>query len=141
MKNIGPTFGAELIAAGCNDGVSFTVGGTDAQVQISGIAPGDLPAYTVRVQAVIDAHDPTKQIIVIDVNGFTQACKTAAGGIVAANTLAKAYPLFFAAIEQQQWADVQTLIIDAHGDATLNDVDYAAFKAAAVTYNIPITLP
>ena len=64
MKNIGETFGDELRAAGCNDGVSFTIGGTDADIQVNSgpYSVGLLPA----LDAVIAAHDPTKQESVVD---------------------------------------------------------------------------
>jgi hypothetical protein len=75
-----------------------------------------------------------------DANGFIQAIKTALGGIMASNTLAIAYPLFFSAVQSGAWLDVQALIIDAHTKTLLTDTQYSAFKAAAVTYNVPVTL-
>ncbi|MFA6076365.1 MAG: hypothetical protein WC778_11110, partial [Negativicutes bacterium] len=42
-------------------------------------------------------------------SGFIQAIKNGLGGIVAANSVAVAYPLFFAAVQEQHWPDVQAL--------------------------------
>jgi hypothetical protein len=71
---------------------------------------------------------------------FIQSVKTAVGGILAANALMTVYPAFFPAIQQQQWQDVQALIIDAHSKNVINDGQYAAIKAQAATNNIPVTL-
>jgi len=72
--------------------------------------------------------------------GFTQAIKSELGGIVAVNTLVVAYPLFFDAVATQQWADVKALIIDAKAKNVVSTIQYAAIKAAATAFNIPITL-
>ena len=72
--------------------------------------------------------------------GFIAAIKTALGGIVGANTLAVPYPLFFPAVTARDWPDVQSLVIDAQTKAVINATQYAAIKAAAALYNIPITL-
>lgn len=77
----------------------------------------------------------------INVQGFQDAIKLAAGGIVGANTLATAYPLLAPAIQQQVWSDVQALIMDAHTNAVLNAAQYTAIQAAATANNIPVTLP
>lgn len=76
-----------------------------------------------------------------DVPGFLDALKSAMGGIVASNTLAKAYPLFHAALDKAVWVDVQALIIDAHTTRVLSDVQYAAFKQLAAAHHLPIVLP
>ena len=73
--------------------------------------------------------------------GFEQAIKTGVGGIVAANALARAYPLFFAAVQSGQWADVQALILDAQTTGAITPTQYAEFQAAATSFNIPVTLP
>ena len=73
--------------------------------------------------------------------GFAQAIKTALGGIVGANALAVPYPLFFAAVQLSDWEGVQALIEDAQAEAVVNAAQYAAIKAAALTNNIPVTLP
>lgn len=72
--------------------------------------------------------------------GFIQTVKTALGGIVAANALAVAYPLFYQTVQDQHWADVQTLIIDAKATGKITAAQYTAFKAAASSHNIPVTL-
>jgi hypothetical protein len=95
-------------------------------------------------QQIMDRELPTlnpKSAPPLDAFGFAQACKAAAGGIVQANALAVAYPLFFDAVAQQQWSDVQALILDAQAKSVINAQQYAAFKAAAAAHNIPINLP
>ena len=72
---------------------------------------------------------------------FISAAKAAMGGIVAANTLLRQYPAFIDAVNQQDWADVATLIQDAKTTGVLTATQYAAFQAAATANNIPITLP
>jgi hypothetical protein len=76
-----------------------------------------------------------------DVRGFINALKAGQGGIVNANKLARAYPLFYSALENGAFDDVQALIIDAHTTAVLTDAQYASFKQAAAANYIPITLP
>lgn len=76
-----------------------------------------------------------------DVPGFITDLKAAMGGIVASNGLAKAYPLFYPALQQGVFADAQALIIDAHATLVLNDTQYAAFKALAAKHGLPVTLP
>lgn len=54
MMKYGPTFGTELIAAGCNNGLSWS------QDELYGYDA--LPdEQKLLVDAVIAAHDPTKQ--------------------------------------------------------------------------------
>jgi hypothetical protein len=72
---------------------------------------------------------------------FAQDVKTAMGGIVAGNALMKLYPAFFPAISTEEYPDVQALIIDAQTTGALTTAQYAAIKNAAITDNIPITLP
>lgn len=75
-----------------------------------------------------------------DPNGFAQAVKTGLGCVVAANALAVAYPLFFAAVQDGMWADLQALVIDAKTKAVVTTAQYNAIKAATATFNIPVTL-
>jgi hypothetical protein len=75
-----------------------------------------------------------------DVQGFTQALKTALGGIIGANAIAVAYPLFFTALQTSEWDDVQALLIDAKTKTLLTTDQYAEIKTLAETYNIPINL-
>ena len=138
-KQIGPTFGRELAAAGCGNGVSFTVNGTDADIQISGVPIADAPALLTAVQAVVAAHDSTKQLP--DAAGFQTALKEALGGIVAANELATKYPLFQAALDTENFGDVQALIVDAHATGAIDTQQYAAIKQLAAQHSVPVTLP
>jgi hypothetical protein len=73
-------------------------------------------------------------------SGFIQAIKNGLGGIVAANSVAVAYPLFFAAVQEQHWPDVQALLVDAKTKNLLTTQQYADIKTAAATFNIPVTL-
>ncbi len=73
--------------------------------------------------------------------GFEQAVKTALGGALAANSLAMSYPLFFPAVANGVWSDVQAFIIDANTKILITSTQYTAIKAAAAANYIPITLP
>lgn len=75
--------------------------------------------------------------IIPDANSFVQSVKSAVGGIVSANSLAVAYPLFFTAVQSQQWADVQALVVDAKAKSVITTTQYDVIKSAAVTANIP----
>jgi len=92
------------------------------------------------IQAAQAAAQAAAQTALPNPTGFAQAVKTGLGGIVAANSIAVAYPLFFAAISSGEWADVQALILDAQSKAVINSTQYANIKAAATANNIPITL-
>jgi len=72
--------------------------------------------------------------------GFAQSVKTGMGGILAANALMEIYPAFFPAIQTGQWADVQTLILDAQTKGVLNSTQYAEIKQAASDNHIPVAL-
>jgi hypothetical protein len=96
-----------------------------------------------------DEHDGTVFILPViipsistlpDPSGFIQAIKNGLGGIVAANSVAVAYPLFFAAVQEQHWPDTQALLIDAKTKNLLTDQQYLDIKTAAATFNIPVTL-
>lgn len=99
---------------------------TDAEVQA---------IYTAQAaaQAAVTALLPNP-------SGFTQAIKTAMGGIIGTNALMVAYPAFFPAVQQQDWVDVQALVIDANTTAKITPTQYLDIKAAATQFNIPITL-
>lgn len=61
-KQIGPTFGDELRAAGLQNKVaSFVIGGTDADIVY---APGISAQDRSAVDAVIAAHDPVKPALI-----------------------------------------------------------------------------
>lgn len=61
-KKIAESFGSELVAANCNNGVSFTVGGTEDDIQVDGVVLADATGELAdAVRGVVDAHDATKQ--------------------------------------------------------------------------------
>lgn len=74
-----------------------------------------------------------------DANGFIQAVKSELGGILAISAIPSA-SLVFAAIQSQQWADAQVLVIDAKDKAIITLAQYDAIKSAAELFNIPIVL-
>lgn len=61
----GPTFGSELVAAGCSSAVATW--GTDGSLVY---VPGATPDQMTTVQRVIAAHDPTKQIVPSTVTNY-----------------------------------------------------------------------
>lgn len=86
--------------------------------------------------------EPIKPIIIVEPDGagFLQAVKTGIGGIIAANRLAVAYPLYFATIMTAEWADLEALTIDAKARVILTAEQYEEIKVLAAHYNIPINL-
>lgn len=76
-----------------------------------------------------------------DVPGFVDGIKEALGGIVAANVIARMYPLFYSSLQAGNFADVEALILDADSTGVLSKPQYAAFKELAITHRIPVTLP
>ena len=72
---------------------------------------------------------------------FITAMTTALGGILAANNYAKAYPLFMPAFDAADWVNASAIIQNALATLVVTPTQYAAIKAAAVTYSIPLTLP
>ena len=71
---------------------------------------------------------------------FIQAVKAVFGGIAAIIAAANIpYSAFVFAVQDGDWADVQTLIVNAY-PAFITSTQYASIKAAAITNNIPITL-
>ena len=116
-----------------------------SETKIIGIfgAPQD-PSHWPNMGTVLDT-DPRyiafmTPPVMPDIAGFIDAIATTLGGIVPANTLAKAYPLLDGAIRNAQWSFVQALIIDAQTTSVITSTEYAAIKAAAAANNIPITL-
>lgn len=71
---------------------------------------------------------------------FIQDIKFNIGGIVEANNLARSYPLYFSAIQTEQWGDVEELTLDAKITKIINPVQYDGIKNAAIANNIPINL-
>lgn len=72
-----------------------------------------------------------------DINGFIQTIKIGLGGIMAVNSLAIVYPLFFAAVQSGEWDDVRDLVIDAKTKSVITTAQYNAIKSAAEAANIP----
>lgn len=87
-----------------------------------------------EVDRIVNAKTP-------DVAGFINELKASMGGIIASNALAKAYPLFYPALQTGVWVDGQALIIDAKATAVLTAQQYAAFQALAAKYSLPLQLP
>ena len=71
---------------------------------------------------------------------FIADVKSALGGILGANKIAVAYPLFFAAVQALDWSDVQAIILDAKATSTITSDEYTAIKESTATNNIPIIL-
>jgi hypothetical protein len=93
-----------------------------------------------KAQATTTAAQAAAALL-INPDGFVQSVKTAVGGILSANALMIAYPAFFPAIQEGQWTDLQTLIIDANTKAVITPLQYAEIRQAATDNHIPITLP
>jgi hypothetical protein len=75
-----------------------------------------------------------------DPTGFTTALKSALGSQVA-NGLMKVYPLFFPAVTERVWADVQWCITDALASGAITTAQYTEFQVAATAFKIPVVLP
>lgn len=92
--------------------------------------------------AVDEDFSATQPVLILppapDVDGFIQAVKVGLGGIVAVNSLATLYPLFFPAAQAQNWADVNLLLLDAKTKTVITLAQYNAILNLAVTYNIPL---
>ena len=73
-----------------------------------------------------------------DIPGFINAVKAALGGIVAVTHLARSYPLFLDAIQQQEWIDVKALVQDALITGVLSPAQVTAILGIAAQYHIPI---
>lgn len=71
---------------------------------------------------------------------FIKDIQFALGGIINANALAVAYPLFLGAIQNNDWDDVQILIIDAKNKSVITTDQYNSIKLVAAKNNIPISL-
>ena len=61
----GPTFGSELVAAGCSSAVATY--GSDGTLNY---VPSATPDQIAAVQKVVAAHDPTKQIVPSSVTNY-----------------------------------------------------------------------
>jgi len=127
--------------------VSFAVWPSPPPFAASELGPGEAIYQVGDVWVVTDQGAPTQaQVDAVlapgpDVPGFISDLKAAMNGIVAANALAKAYPLFYPALDTGQFADAQALIIDAHATGVLSDLQYGAFQQLAAKHHLPITLP
>ena len=73
-----------------------------------------------------------------DVAGFVAAIKTEIGIIAAASITGSA--LMFSALQIGEWADASALIDNALTLTQITTAQHAAIKAAALTYNVPLTL-
>lgn len=96
-----------------------------------------------EADAITSAHAAAAQAALAkfpDPAGFEQAIKSAVGGILGANALAVAYPLFFGALQDQAWDDVQSMLVDASDQSAITATQYEAIKAATAQFNIPLTL-
>jgi len=95
-----------------------------------------------QAQAIHDANDAARADVVATYpqpTAFAESVKDALGGIVGISNLPSA-ALFFAAVQTQTWVDTMALIQDAKNKSVISADQYAAIKAAATTFNIPITL-
>jgi len=104
---------------------------------------GVTPITDEQAQAIHDANAAAQAALNASLpnpTAFTQAIKLELGGIVSVNALAVAYPLFFDAIATQQWSDVKALVLDAQSKNVISIIQYAAIKAAALSFNIPLNL-
>lgn len=72
--------------------------------------------------------------------GFLNSFNNSLGGVLAANTIAVAYPLLFIAIEEENWHDVGVLILDAKKNLTISNSQYSALKNVFSIHSIPIQL-
>lgn len=98
----------------------------------------DAQAATIQAQ-----QEAAKQAVLAaqpNAPAFEQAIKPALGGILAANALAVAYPLFFGALQNRAWEDVETMLVDAKSKSVIIAAQYNAIKNAATQFNIPLTL-
>ena len=73
-------------------------------------------------------------------SGFISGIKSAVGGIIAANTIAQAYPLLFGSIQVSDWTDVTLMIEDALKRNIITATQYDAIKQTALTNNISVVL-
>ena len=71
--------------------------------------------------------------------GFMQALKSYLG-IIAANTLAVSYPLYFATIQEQDWDSLQVLTNDAKTKNIITQEQYVEIYNLANQFSIPINL-
>lgn len=134
---LGPTFGTELRAAGCADGVRWSPDGSVT------FRDDVTPEQRAAVEAVVAAHDPTAQPSVPDPDGFLRHIPTIFGADLAGlMALAKEYPAFADFVRYQNGPAIQWCIQDAQSKGFLTPAQYDAFKAAVSAYHLPdITLP
>ena len=98
------------------------------------------PAQISAVQAALVSASNAEIASLINPIAFSNSVKATFGGIVAASALGALPLYFFAALQLQNWTDVQDIIIHANTAAIITNAQYAEIKAAASTYNIPIQL-
>lgn len=76
-----------------------------------------------------------------DPGGFLVELKSAVGGVVQANQLSRAYPLFQTAVQQRMFTDVSALVVDAKNTQVLSQQQYDTIKQLATKYRLPLVLP
>lgn len=76
-----------------------------------------------------------------DIAGFKADMVAVLGGIVAANNLLKAYPVFLTSLADMNWLNVKALVVDALSTGAITPQQYADFQAAFTANHIPVTLP
>ena len=86
---------------------------------------------TAEELAIINAPQP-------EVSGFIQAIKAQIGIVAAASITGSA--LMFSALQIGEWADASALIENALTLGQITTAQHASIKAAALTFNIPLSL-
>lgn len=96
-----------------------------------------------EVNTILDSRAATAAaILAATTNGqaFLLAVRSIIGDALAANAILKIYPEFFLAIDLARWEDTTLLVQDALTNSVITSLQYTQLKAAAVTYNIPLSL-
>ena len=73
-----------------------------------------------------------------NVSGFASAIKSEIGIVAAASITGSA--LMFSALQIGEWADASALIDNALNIGQITTEQHSAIKAAALTFNVPLTL-
>jgi len=94
------------------------------------------------IEAAFEAAQALKVAAMPNPAAFIQACKTVIGiaNLTVNTQLFQVVQLAMDAISQNQMADLQTIITSAHTNAIITQIQYDAIKAAAIQFNIPVTL-
>jgi hypothetical protein len=96
-----------------------------------------------QIESAFEAAQAAKSVLLPNPAAFIQACKTAIGltNIQTNQLLFATVQLAIDAMQQNQMADVQTIIVGAQTNNIITASQYTAIKTAAAQFNIPITLP